>query len=82
MLAGFAAMARPCPIYFLQNHTRSCSYQPASICCAPIENPQKLTPPLLSSNSDHCGILQVLVLRPRNRAMESAAVTHSNSAHF
>ena len=37
--------------------------------------------PLLSPNSDHCGLLQVLILPPRNRAMEPAAITHSTSAH-
>ena len=32
-------------------------------------------PTLLSSNSDHSGLLHVLVLPPRNGAMESAAIT-------
>ena len=40
------------------------------------------SPPLLLPNSDHCGLLQVLILPPCNRAMEPAAITHSTSAHF
>ena len=52
------------------------------ILSAPNENPHKFTPSLLSSKSDHWGLLQVLVLPPHNCAMESAAVTHSTSSHF
>ena len=48
----------------------------------PFENTQEFTSPWLPSDSNYCRLLQILVLPPRNRAMEPAAVTHSTTAHF
>ena len=66
----------------LQNQLWPCSHWHASICSAPIENTQEFTSPWLPSDSNYCRLLQILVLPPRNRAMEPAAVTHSTTAHF
>ena len=49
----------------------------------PLRTPRNsLTIHLLPSNSNHCRLLQILILSPLNRAMEPAASTHSTSVHL